>query len=139
MKDRRHNCPPAIIRGFTLIELLVVLALLGVISGIAVPKLWNQLERAQQRHAIEKIWLRSFQDIKSILKQGNAVELNEGFMVNQMTIAGITDWQISVPTPIVYRPHHVTTGGEIVFMIDSSTHWQLAISRLDGQIDLQKL
>jgi len=42
MPDRAHN------HGFTLVELLLVLAIIGIISAIAIPALLGQRKRAQR-------------------------------------------------------------------------------------------
>jgi type II secretion system protein G len=50
-------------KGFTLIELLIVVAIIGIISAIAIPNLLNAIDRGKQK--------RSMADMRSI---GTAVE-----------------------------------------------------------------
>ena len=66
-------------KGFTLIELLVVVAILGIISSIAISNLINALDKGKQK--------RSMSDLHSI---GEAIE---SYHIDHASYpAGVTDW-----------------------------------------------
>ncbi|RJG42806.1 type II secretion system protein [Motilimonas pumila] len=122
-----------------MIELLVVLALIGLIAGIALPRLWGQVTKAQQRQAVENIWSLTFSNIRAELRSGRAVALDADF-VRQATAKReqLEQWQVEVPVAIVYRPHKVTTGGDIYLSDQEGASWLINISRLDGHVEIRQ-
>jgi general secretion pathway protein G len=57
-------------RGFTLIELLVVVAILGIVSSIAIAGLLNALDKGKQK--------RSMADLRSIAEATEAYHIDQG-------------------------------------------------------------
>lgn len=78
---RRTTVPASPCAGFTLIEMLVVLAIIGLIVGLAAPRVFNQLAQAKTRTAKVQIEnLKSALDL-FFLDVGRYPTTNEGLAV----------------------------------------------------------
>jgi general secretion pathway protein G len=75
-------------RGFTLIELLIVVAIIGIITAIAVPTLLNALDKGKQK--------RTMADIRSIGSAMESYEVDQGFYprnyTSLVTIDNLAPW-----------------------------------------------
>lgn len=62
--------------GFTIVELMVVIAIVNILSGVAVPKLTDYIERAKQK--IDLIKLYNLRDaLNRALYEGDVLNINE--------------------------------------------------------------
>jgi general secretion pathway protein G len=105
-------------RGFTLIELLVVIAVLGILAGIAVPRLTGVTDRAKKSEAVAALGsLKTALEIEE-LETGSyptsigsiAKQYLDGITSNSATAATWEGWTISYSTP--------PTSSSSVFTID---------------------
>jgi len=95
------------IKGFTLLELLVVMALVGMLTGIIAPRLWQWIEGTQQRTQLDALratlqhWPeQAFFDAKTRRPQREDLPIPEG-------------WRVELPKTLVYEPNGMTNGGHV--------------------------
>lgn len=104
------------VAGYTLLEMLIVMLLLGLLTGLAIPRLsalYDSMVAAYQRDDViaqlNTLPYRSFQKRREFILQGvyppadgqdSRLQLPEG-------------WQIRAETPLYYRSNGVCEGGEV--------------------------
>lgn len=98
-------------RGFTLIELLIVVAIIGIISAIAIPNLLNALNRGRQK--------RCMADMRSI---GEAIEAySVDYQFYPRGVGTVVDLEAYLtPTYLHELPTHDAWGSEFFFVSDSA-------------------
>jgi len=94
-------------KGFTLLELLVVMALVGMLTGIIAPRLWQWIEGTQQRTRLDALRgvlqhlpEQAFFDAKARRPQHADLPIPEG-------------WRVELPKALVYEPNGMTNGGHV--------------------------
>jgi len=109
---------PEPIGGFTLIEILVVLVIIGLIAGVATPRLYaisQRYEIAAQRKSllveIDSLGYRAY-------SSGQPVELNSlnAASAKSAAIAIPRGWRIEVPQPIRYGFNGICSGGRLTLV-----------------------
>ncbi|MEI6599793.1 MAG: prepilin-type N-terminal cleavage/methylation domain-containing protein [Comamonadaceae bacterium] len=112
--------PTQALRGFTLIEVLVVLVLVGLMAGVALPRLFaiaQRFELASQRDAllgeIDALGYRAY-------VSGKPITLGEPAMATALaTVSPIVvpaGWRLEVAQPIQYGFNGICGGGTLSLM-----------------------
>ena len=101
-------------RGFTLIELLIVVAIIGIITAIAVPNLLNAIDKGKQK--------RSMADMRSIGSALEAYQVDNAFYPrNYTTLAAVTGVALWVEGPYLRNlPQSDGWGFPILFASDAA-------------------
>lgn len=125
-------------KGFTLIELLIVMALLALISGVVVPRLWGQYTSFKEQHSIESLWG------KVQLEAQKKNDASEVFFIDERSISWLTKLaeqkQLSIESyqPIFYRADGFVTSGYILFKSDAGNRWRLEVEMPYGKVKIHK-
>lgn len=107
-------------RGYTLLEMLVVLLMLGLVSGLAVPRLAGLYDRMlfnlERDDVIDQISRLSF----LAYREGRAFELLEWPEKNSNARNALPrefslpdGWRVSAKSPVRFLPSGVCSGGEV--------------------------
>ena len=109
-------CHSVVHYGFTLIEIVVVLLVLGLVSGIAIPRLTALFDSLQTKNQLAEI----HQTIRSAPLEaylaGKSLDLSEHLVESKVIPSG---WTFSFPEPVIVKANGVCQGGEIHLQMDS--------------------
>jgi len=100
--------------GFSLIEMIVVLVLLGLVSGMAVPRLTKLFDSLQTQNQIN--------DIKNTIQgapldayiNGHSLNLSEYLQQSAVVPDG---WELAFPQPILIKANGICLGGDMRLLI----------------------
>jgi general secretion pathway protein G len=96
--------------GFTLLELLVVMSMVGLMTGIIAPRLWQWVEGARERSGLEAL----LSALNSLPVQtffnGKGQQLRLGAETALPLPAG---WRLEMTTPLSYEVNGMANGGRI--------------------------
>lgn len=102
-------------RGYTLLEILMVLALLGLMSGIAMPKLTTVYAGVQWANERDDV-LRQIAGLGfSAFRQGKELELSHYPEAGSKTLPLKlpSGWELEAVPPILYKSNGVCLGGRL--------------------------
>ena len=109
-----------VVSGFTLVEILVVLAIMGMLTGIALPRLssaYASVERSGQRRAIqdqiEGLGYRAYSGGKSIMLESSNLS---GAQAKDYPLQIPDGWQIKLPKPLRYSSRGICAGGTLALV-----------------------
>ena len=96
-------------QGFTLLELLVVMALLGLATSMAAPRVLAWAEAAQQRADLDVLRAR----LTALPTQSFFAGKTRLLMDEATTWPLPQGWRIYTPQPVVYEASGMTRGGTV--------------------------
>lgn len=117
----RRVAHPPLDSGFTLVEILVVLVIVGLISGLALPRLIDLPQRIETNNQrkdllgqIQNLGYRAYTTGDSYTLQG---QLRHGVAAEGRAILDIpAGWQVRVEQPLHYAFNGTCGGGEVAIL-----------------------
>lgn len=96
--------------GFTLLELLVVMSMVGLMTGIVAPRLWQWVEGARERKALDALHSAlNTLPVRTFFK-GQAMQVTS---TRESTLPLLPGWRLEVAPPLFYEANGMTGGGRI--------------------------
>lgn len=109
--------------GFTLLEILLVLAIMGLLAGVALPrmqKLAESLEISNQRSdlhaAIAGLGYRAYASATPLQLESAAVAVSSSPGSAKMAVEIPSGWRLQVPAAIRYAANGVCSGGKLAII-----------------------
>ena len=118
--------------GFTLIELLIVLAIIGLASGVAAPKLIKTYVRSSERAELQNFATKIKQLHLDAWKQGRNIRLPEKGTAPWPEIS--KGWTVKSYPSLYFLATGVTNGGTLILQASSERLWALSLTVLDGKV-----
>jgi general secretion pathway protein G len=126
----RYPLGPAVLPegGYTLLELLVVMALLGLLAGFALPRLYTLYDSAAMSFEKERI-LAQITRLGYLARHGRVPLVMEGTLRAPVE-GGLLDlppgWEVTADRPLVYQANGVCNGGILTLTFgERSQRWLL--------------
>jgi len=112
-------------QGFTLIELLVVLLIIGLISGLVIPRLSSVFSSTRLTYERDDI-------LESIASLGTQALNTRQRLVIGAADAALpfelpADWRLQVERPIIYQPNGTCLGGKL-FLSNTKQTYQVVLN-----------
>ena len=112
--------------GFSLLELVVVLAILGMVSAIALPNLVNLYESVSRRADLET-FAETFNSLNNRARIEGRRIVVRGDKDDHPSIIRPADWRLEVLNPIVFHVSGGCRGGEISLVFSESDRANFAL------------
>jgi prepilin-type N-terminal cleavage/methylation domain-containing protein len=126
--------------GFTLLELLIVMGIMALSASFVGPKLWNVIEKAEEREQVKQYVIA----LQMLRKEKTAIGLLtlSAFHSPQRSPIGYPkmqeNWQLVKADSLIFTASGVSNGGIIVLLSPKQRTWEIHFSPIDAKVNIVK-